>query len=197
MASQLPAYLSPAPPPLQDFPPLGAGSPPGQEFFRGDGRPPQNNMNGNGNPQRMSGGDWRSNASNAGKAIPSGPHHSNTSNPGHRPFGSGQSFDGPRSPPNAKSEAAAPIWKANTLTQACFRYGSCSLQILQTWPVSSWKSLPLLTLDRCFQVRATLQILLQGTLHPSLSGFHILTDARETVSLGKSVLCSTFYRMVG
>jgi hypothetical protein len=100
MASQNPQQHPAPPPPLNDFPPLGAGSPPeqGGMFPRGNGSHRQN-MNNNTRSSRNMSGDYRSNAQNP-KPIPTAPQNGMNNHGRHGQFNGGVGFEGHRSPPN-------------------------------------------------------------------------------------------------
>ena len=104
-------------------------------------------------PQRHNQVEFRANGTPSFPAgdgplpMPSGPHpHVANGGPRHRASVSGPAFDGPRSPPNAKSMHIRMSQMTTVLTLVLPRYLPRTLQIFQIWTMSSWPSLSLLPL---------------------------------------------------
>lgn len=117
------------------------------------------------------------------------PRHRNTMSMGALPY------DSARSPPNAKSMSILSMITSSEIldSKPSVRYFSRPLQVLQTWPMSSRQSLPLLTFYRHFKRRYALQILFQGMSTPANSNRvhqsrQTLRSNRATASLAQSVL---------
>ena len=133
-----------------------ANSPPDQTLFQFNNNAahrstPSHMPNGIKNQNRLS-GEHRSGAlPNGSKAIPTGPQAHGIN--GQRNFGGGGAFEGPRSPPNAKSKVQR-IFVQNTREAKGHgsRHFARTLQVLQSWSMSGWEGLPLPPHHRYLQV---------------------------------------------
>ena len=162
MATFLPQQ--PASGPLPDFLP---SSPPDQAIFNNPPQQQNSTRNSNGHSiQHRQSADFRPNGTpaytngNGPMPVPNGlPHQIPNGGSRHRGTMSLGAFDGPRSPPNTKSKALSLRNELASKRRTDFcprRHFTCSLQILQNRTVPSGESLPLLTLNRCFNGRHAL-----------------------------------------
>ena len=91
--------------------------------------------------------DFRHSSTGGGMAGANGngpmpvPHNRMGNGHGHGANMRGAGFDGPRSPPNNKSEGAHSLVLRAILTR--IRHITCPVQILQAGSLSSWQSLPI------------------------------------------------------
>ena len=146
MATYMPSHQA-AQYPHQELP---ASSPPEQAMFQINSGPQRSILsqmpNGMRNQNRMS-GEYRGSAlPNGSKAIPTGPQAHGPN--GARNFGGpggGGGFDGPRSPPNAKSMFKLPFCMRSVPDTEMLesRYLSRAMQVLQDRSMSGWESLPI------------------------------------------------------
>ena len=143
-----------------------ANSPPDQTLFQLNSNAPQRSTpsqmpNGIRTQNRLS-GEYRGGALlNGSKAIPTGPQAHGIN--GQRSFGGGGAFEGPRSPPNAKSNVQRIFAQsARKAKRPGSRHFARTLQVLQSWSMSGWEGLPLPPHHRYLQVRNSLQVLCQS-----------------------------------